>query len=111
MGTKSSLIDGSSMKESLKLVRNLISSPENWCQGDLAKDKNGRPVHSTSLDAVQWCVVGAACYIQTDASDVIFAMDRASRKLGYECCITLNNKSDHETVLKMIDMAIEGGDA
>lgn len=37
----------------------ILSSPERWTKGTLARDKNGRRVSCESDDAEKWCILGA----------------------------------------------------
>ncbi len=49
-----------SVHETLKAMRELLSAPERWCQGDYAKDSLGEPCDPESNRAVCWCLSGAA---------------------------------------------------
>jgi len=45
-------------------VQDLLSTPDRWTQGALARSAGGDPVDPLSEDAVAWCLVGAImrCY-------------------------------------------------
>jgi hypothetical protein len=45
-------------------VHELLSDESKWTKGEYARDKDGKPCHSRSQEAVKWCVLGAVnkCY-------------------------------------------------
>lgn len=92
----------------LKRARARIANPENWCQGVSAMDKNGDRVWTRSPDAVKWCALGAlAASTDTDAEFRLAstALNAAAMLLCQPNMVALNELTDHETVLKMYDLA------
>lgn len=52
-----------------------------WTQGEMAEDRAGRPVGSTSHEACRWCLLGALRAAGAPADDSIFsALHRALRR-------------------------------
>lgn len=45
----------------------LISNPENWTTGVLARDACGEPIQVESPGAVKWCAIGALVKCGADA--------------------------------------------
>jgi len=45
--------------EILKAARTLIEKPENWTQGEMARDSGGCNAAPKSPDACRWCLAGA----------------------------------------------------
>ena len=45
--------------DDLKAVRELLSSPKKWTQGQYAKDARGHAVDDCSPKATCWCLVGS----------------------------------------------------
>ena len=102
--------------EGLQKVRELLSDESQWCQRALARDKDGFPMLPEEQGAVQYCLNGAVRKVAGDAdvSDPIAeALERAARVMGYLSVgfssphVRLTNETDHPTVLKCIDLAIE----
>lgn len=56
----------SEVKGYLESVRELISCPEHWTQGAMARDNDGRDVDHVSRDAVCWCLGGAINKVYDD---------------------------------------------
>lgn len=94
-------------KEYLIEARALISNPDNWVRYCLSANTSG-----------EWALFSQAC--RFDASGAVYRvapqaeherLDRiltdAAYKLGFICADTLNDITDHETVMKMFDLAIE----
>jgi len=104
------------IKRGLVKARKLIENPENWTQVVYAKKLDGDDTHYLSPDAYQFCAFGAIAnsfrygygmrekdFLYDSASILLNA---ASGSLGYESAAILNDGTDHETVLKMFDVAI-----
>ena len=98
------------MKDVLIKARNLISDPSKWCKKHTALDANGNAVSAHTSGAVQWCAMGACIREGTNLLLCIIPLDKAAKQLGYTNCADLNDESNHETVMKMFDLAI-GGDS
>lgn len=84
----------------------LISDPEKWTTGAMARDKNGDPVATTSGNAVKFCAMGALCAVTPNHMDKEF-----SEKLlrAQHICIEKYNVSSLSVVNDMIgrEAAIE----
>ena len=84
----------------LRQAKLKIADPKNWCQGRL---------HSE--DGNQHCAAGAIqiCSNSTREMDLAFRkLDAAAREFTpFRTFIDLNNTTDHPTVMKMFDRAIE----
>lgn len=60
--------------EVLVSMRELLSSPERWCRGDMARKKNSRSTCGCDPEACQWCIVGALVrFTDADQCDRIHA--------------------------------------
>lgn len=90
--------------EELMAARDLISDPRNWTRHALARNSGGFSVSVISPYAVKFCVNGALCRAST--GDVISYLTKAANDLGYPDTVTLNDESNHETVMEMFDRAI-----
>ncbi|MGD1957175.1 MAG: hypothetical protein ACFBZ9_18510 [Sphingomonadales bacterium] len=100
--------------ETLRAAKALIQKPENWCQGAYVRDKTGREVAFDDPLGCQWCAEGAV-YKEVDARGVLDS--RASRpfillrdvavKMGATRGTKINDTTDHPTVMRMFDLAIE----
>ena len=89
--------------DKLREARDLISDPERWCQECYARDKNGAPVLYESLAAVRWCALGAC---EKVGADVRILWRAAERMKGFDPA-DINDSTNHPTVMKMFDLAIE----
>lgn len=45
--------------ETIKCARDLLSDPNKWTKGELARNADDKPVGETQSDACKWCVEGA----------------------------------------------------
>ena len=72
-------------RQIIEQARGLIARPEQWTQGEFARDRDGKPVSWRSPDAAQFCVWGAlnrAAYEMTgDRRQAITLGDHAARAL------------------------------
>lgn len=110
--------DNSSNTKAVDLLREaraLISDPDKWTQGTLARNAYGSEVASYSHDACKWCVAGAMLRV-ADSNDVPYstelsahsALVLASRELfGSSAIEEVNDTRTHADVLALFDRAIE----
>jgi len=109
------------VKDVLVAARELIAVPERWTQNALARDAGGRMRSAESRGAVSWCAYGAlirqaggpttATVAAADKLSVAASAINPKQYRGQDSFLTLNNKSDHPTVLRMFDLAIAEADA
>lgn len=93
--------------EILRAARALIATPDQWTQGTVARDKNGRRAHPESPAARQWCAAGAC--IATGAGIAAgCALDAVARSKGHLFVTAFNDDPDttHTDVLALYDRAI-----
>ena len=97
----------------LRKAKALIDTPEKWCQGTEAQDKNGRGVFCDSSAAVQFCALGALGNLGSCSGYIVSDfLDKAARKMGHygtdneSPAANLNDTTDHPTVMAMFDLAI-----
>ena len=98
----------------LRKAKALIDTPEKWCQGFLARNILGFDVLPGNPDAVAFCARGALLF--EAAGRPVGKCDKflaqAARKIkvcasGSYPHVDLNNTTDHPTVMRMFDLAIE----
>lgn len=106
------------VKEFLELSRDNIIKPERWCQKNYALSRKGNPVIETGKSACQWCSAGSvrkiekiyfskwACKFTSSYTPRAY-LDNAAAELGYHNYVGLNDNTDHDTVIKMFNLAIE----
>lgn len=97
--------------------KNLISNESNWCKGHFALSFNGIDVAEDSPAACKWCAHGAVSKImklhdiQHGTSLYMSIWDYLGtagyRTTGRSGLISLNDNSDHQTVLAVFDKAIK----
>lgn len=99
--------------EILIKARALIEKPENWTQGHLARDNTGFPVDEMSEDAVCFCSLGATTKAAGSHSPAMCSadayLDLAATEIMQSAMgsvESLNDNTDHPTVLRMFDLAI-----
>jgi hypothetical protein len=93
----------------LKAARAKITDPNKWTRGVNARDSSGLECFAHKPEAVCWCAQGAVLSIDSSygSQQISFIfLKKAALLLGYVDWTDLNDKADHETVLKMFDMAI-----
>jgi hypothetical protein len=104
-------------KEILVEARNLIADPSKWIRGNLALDAEGKRL-SDGFDpnACKWCALGAVDKVVGDLAgegyyrrfrNVQQKLNYIAVGLGYSYAADLNDESDHDTVIKMFDIAIK----
>lgn len=89
--------------EQLRAAKNLILNPENWIQGDYARDSEGGCVrNSWHKDAMCWCSLGAienigkAYYSSIPATHYLI---EASQRLINDTVSTYNDIMPHFAVM------------
>ena len=95
----------------LKRARDKIASAVHWCQGARAKNAAGTSVEPDSPNAVQWCSTGALLAVCGGPNDDYHINRSKLYRASKDVCsgggvIYVNDNTDHETVLKMFDLAI-----
>ena len=107
-------------KEILIAARDKIADERRWTQQAFARDVHGRIIGlSEDPGATCWCAIGAMEAVTAgDRSPrgstsyltyrrAVTTLQEASHALGYQGVVRLNDDSDHATVMKMFDKAIE----
>lgn len=95
--------------DKLREAKALIEDPERWCQGALRRDKYGN-AGAIGGEVVERCADGAVAEVlgQYRTDDPVFApLNAAAVEMGFENSACLNESTDHPTVMKMFDRAIE----
>lgn len=98
--------------EVLKKAKKKIAKKKNWCQGVMARDKEGNPTKYHGGEAAKFCAMGAVyrvCYehkmywldTSLDAMDLLEEQARTNDMIGY------NDTHTHKEVLSIFDMAIK----
>jgi hypothetical protein len=52
---------------SVQAVKELLSDPSRWTQGEFARDDDGYRVNIDSSTAVKWCLLGACIKLRVDS--------------------------------------------
>jgi hypothetical protein len=91
----------------LALAQERIRNSDHWCQGSAAQDETGRPADLKY--GVRFCSIGALCTVVMDAAlDLaIEYLDMAAMHIRSTGTVRLNDGTDHATVMRMFDEAIE----
>jgi len=94
-------------REVLIKARAVIASEDNWCRYTFARDKYNGAVSPDSVNAVQFCALGAvhkvARFIKfQEAQDLLNA---AANRVGG--IMAVNDQLSHGRVLQTFDKAIE----
>ena len=95
--------------EVLKAARNLLSNPDHWIKGTLAKNSEGIAVTPLADDAVCWCLEGAIERVAPKFNVAPQAIYEEIRKtLRYGLIFSFNDKSytTHEDVMKVLSDTI-----
>ena len=94
-------------QKQLSEAKTLISDSANWCQHANARSNTGQEVDVESESATKWCAFGALLRTHCRGSCVLY-LDQAAEEL---CCgkgfVKTNDTTDHPTVMRMFDRAIE----
>lgn len=88
-------------------VKALLSSPDRWTRGCLARDSEGEPTNLFGPDAVCWCLVGAIRKVEPDLIKNLFAVRKLKALLGGREVVDFNDSNDYDAVMKLLDQAIE----
>jgi hypothetical protein len=95
----------------LREAKSLIQDPGCWTKYWMGVNRLGEGVPAKSAYAVKFCALGALDrvngYHMSDANSPFWRLNAAAEEMGYSDPAELNNKTDHETTLKMYDRAIE----
>ncbi|MGI9449346.1 MAG: DUF6197 family protein [Geminicoccaceae bacterium] len=97
-------------REILIAAKAKIEDPERWCQGWFARDIAGHPIGSRNPGACKWCSLGAIRVVWgplSYESKVLQTLAVAALDQGFQLPEDLNDNTDHPTVMKMFDRAIE----
>lgn len=101
------------VRDVLVTARELISTPDRWCQRVVALDRDGIPVDADEPDAFRRCAKGAVIAANGDQGIPMYR--RATLALSAiaakrrSCCITCYNDTPgraHEDILSLFDEAI-----
>ena len=91
----------------LRKAKALIDTPEKWCQGVCARDRNGVGVLTDGGLAVSRCAMGAIWAVSRAGRCDWFLHEAARQMFGADCAADVNDTTDHPTVMRMFDLAIE----
>lgn len=98
--------------EVLRKARAKIEKPENWTQGQLARDPSGEPTSVSDPDAASWCLLGAVRSTQESPEVRISARLALEVAMGGWCDIAVfNDNHTHAEVLSVFDRAIAAEEA
>lgn len=93
--------------QDLRAAKALIEDPDRWCQGAFAKMSNGMEVMPINSAAHSYCALGSAIKVSNQEFTLAAALNRTAKKMGHDYASVLNDSTDHPTVMKMFDLAIE----
>lgn len=98
-----------STADKLREARALIEDPAHWCKNINAANIDGHECQVLSTSAVKFCAEGARWRVlgHWRREFAAYALIKAAQDLGYKDVIDLNDDSNHATVMKMFDCAIE----
>lgn len=94
----------------LRNVRELLSDPDRWTRGSVARTADDAETHPRSRNAVAWCLVGAAEHCATDrlsywaARSALF--EEISRRMPGAGIPRFNDTATHEELLSVIEAAL-----
>ena len=99
--------------EILRAAKAKIEDPAHWCQGEYAKDALGQRASEYSDEACAWCAMGAFHTIDNGSSyDAFRSLAKAANEIHQGWGIpNVNDNTDHATVMRMFDRAIELAEA
>ena len=104
-----------SVLECLKAVRERLAVPEQWTQGEYARDEMGVSIGSCCYDAQRWCLLGAV-FRESEGLDADSNADSEALDLLQEAVGSKGKglaewqdapERTHAEVLAVIDAAIE----
>ena len=95
--------------EQLKAAKALIFDPRHWCQGARARTCTGEAVWFSSCTATSWCSYGAILKVceLVDSKHTLYLLKKVAQEMGRASVAVLNDETNHATVMKMFDLAIE----
>lgn len=102
--------------EVLVAARELISAPERWTTGVLARNSKRHTVEPDDPSAICWCGMGAVVAVTPPQERVLApndhwmylpALNRLRATVGYDIFPDFNDSHDHAQVLAAFDAAIE----
>ena len=95
--------------EVLKKARDLISTPDKWTKGAVARDRHGFAVEPYAQMAVCWCSVGALERAVGANLNVYYAAFAVLRKQHDESVVSFNDdpNTTHQDVLDLFDRTIK----
>ena len=100
----------------LQESRKLITFPENWCKGDLARTNHNVRTSPWGTTASQWCMIGAFCHVSARDGLLVSTNKKARDFLqlaiaelfpSYDLAVArFNDSHTHQQVLQVYDLAI-----
>ena len=99
--------------ETSKAARKLITTPENWTQGEYARDAKGKGLfRAQDASAVCWCAQGAIRKVYGEESDNLPAIGALKSVVDFPWSFTsFNDGHTHAEVLAAFDEAIAKAEA
>ena len=108
--------DVSKVRDTLMFIRKLLSEPERWTQGVIARNKNGYRVEPEDSCATSWCLGGAiylaCCTLKFDATTHVSTISYLATHLPTEFeNKEMHNYNDspattHTDILELLDTTI-----
>ena len=99
----------------LRSAKELISTPERWTRGEMARDEAGRCVSHSDDAAVSWCIEGAIWRSVKHEESRFNALQALSRELPVELRWphVFNDYDDttHADVMELFDRTIAAEEA
>lgn len=96
-----------SVLQTLTAVRDLISHPDNWTQGESARDRSGKRVYAHDPRAVCWCVLGGIWNVTRDGGSR-YEAELYLEELWGTAVSDINDSHTHVEILAKLDEAING---
>jgi hypothetical protein len=99
-------------KEVLVAAKNLLSDPNKWTKGEMARTINNVDVPFYAKNATCWCTLGAINKVLFDANEetnklAFKYLSDAASSFGYRYISDMNDEVDHDAVMKLFDAAIK----
>lgn len=91
----------------LEQAKSLIRNEQNWMQGNTlieVRNEMGKILYT------KYCAAGALNVVDkgTNYTELSYmVLDKVANMMGYEHCVTLNDKTNHSSVLTMFNLAIQ----
>jgi hypothetical protein len=104
-------------KEVLVAAKNLLSDPNKWTKGAMARNIN-MDLPFYAKNATCWCALGAVNKVLFDAKEennaprqiAVKHLSDAAHKFGYRYISDMNDAIDHTKLMQLFDVAIELSD-